>query len=168
VADLFGCRPFTASPSKPAVPFFSVYRETDQNTPSCFGGLFNPYRQIDRSVPGLHYVNEKGKWVTCPWAERKQDAGIVISVNDHHNESLILAVFGFSGLATRAVGEQLVLKEHLFWPPCTELKDKEVGVYICKLTYEPSDHADELREDTGASSCDVIALADRTLKRFLR
>ncbi len=168
VADLFGCASFATPSEKPAVPFFSVYRETDQNTPSCFGGRENPFRQADKTVPGLHYINEKGKWATCPWIEGQQDAGIVISVNDRRNRSVTLAVFGFSGLATRAVGEQLVLKEHLFWPPCTELKDKEIGVYICKLTYAPATHSDELQEDAETSSCDVVALNDRTLKRFLR
>ena len=49
VADLFGCKPFTLS-DRPVVPFFSVYRETDQNTPSCFG---------DSATPS-------GKW-TGPW-----------------------------------------------------------------------------------------------------
>ncbi len=168
VADLFGCPSFATPSGRPAVPFFSVYRKTDQNTPSCFGGLHNPFRQIDRSTPGLHYINERGKWATCGWIEGKQDAGIVISVNDHRSTSVILAVFGFSGLATRAVGEQLVLKEHLFWPPCTELKDRDIGVYICELTYEPSDRGDELQEDTQTSSCKVTRLHDRTLKRFLR
>jgi DNA-binding Xre family transcriptional regulator len=168
VADLFGCRPFTASSGKPVVPFFSVYRETDQNTPSCFGGPYNPFRQIGRSVPALHYVNEKGKWATCPWIDQRQDAGIVISLNDHRSRSVTLAVFGFSGLATKAVGEPLVVKECLFWPSSVELPDREIGIYICKLSYKPSDHVDALQEDTETDSCDPIALSDRTLKRFLR
>lgn len=168
VADLFGCPSFATPANRPAVPFFSVYRETDQNTPSCFGGLGNRFRQTDRSVPGLHYIDEEDEWVTCPWIEGRRDAGIVISVNDHRSGSITLAVFGFSGLATRAVGEYLVMKEHEFWPPGTELRDKEIGVYICKLTYASSRGGDGLQDDTKASSCDVTALSDRALKRFLR
>jgi DNA-binding Xre family transcriptional regulator len=168
VADLFGCPSFVTPPSKPAVPFFSVYRQTDQNTPSCFGGRENPFRHTDRSAPGLHFLSEKGRWVTCPWIEGRQDSGIIISVNDHRNKSVTLAVFGFSGLATRAVGEHLVLKEHLFWPPCIELKDMEIGVYICKLTYSPAEHLDDLQEDTLKSTCEVLPLDEDTLKRFLR
>jgi DNA-binding Xre family transcriptional regulator len=168
VADLFGSEPFAPPSGKPVAPFFSVYRETDWSTPSCFGGPYNPYRRKDRSVPGLHYLSEKGRWATCPWIERREDAGIVISVNDHRKKSITLALFGFSGLATKAVGEQLVLREHLLWPPTMEVGDKQVGIYICKLTYVASKHADELREDTETGSCDVIALSNRTLRRFLR
>jgi DNA-binding Xre family transcriptional regulator len=78
VADLFGCHPFVTPSGRPAVPFFSVYRETDRNIPSCFGGQRNPFRQTDNTAPGLHYLNEKGKWATCPWVDKKQDAGVVI------------------------------------------------------------------------------------------
>jgi hypothetical protein len=168
VADLFGCQPFTTAAKDPAVPFFSVYRQTDRNTPSCFGGPHNPFRQTDGTVPGLHYLNEKGKWVTCPWVEKKQDAGIVITLKDHRTKSIILAVFGFSGLATKAVGDQLVHKEHQFWPPPMEFKSREVGVHLCQLTYVPSDGTDELQEDSRTSTCEVVTLGDRMLKQFLR
>jgi hypothetical protein len=168
VADLFACEPFAPSSGKPVVPFFSVYRETDPSTPSCFGGPCNPFRQMDRVVPGVHYLNEKGRWATCPWIEGKQDSGVVISVNDHHHKAVTLAVFGFSGLATKAIGEQLVLKEHLFWPPSTELGDREVGVCICKLTYASSGRTDDMHEDADVSSCEVIPLGDRAMRRFLR
>ncbi|MBN1361301.1 MAG: helix-turn-helix transcriptional regulator [Sedimentisphaerales bacterium] len=167
VADLFGCPSFATPSGEPAVPFFSVYREMDQHTPSCFGGPENPFRATDKSTPGLHYIDERGKWATCQWAQDQEDAGVVISVNDRRNRSVTLALFGFSGLATRAVAEQLVLKEHLFWPPRIELKDRETGVYICKLAYTPSDPGDEWQEDTETRSCDVIALSEKTLRRFL-
>jgi hypothetical protein len=166
VADLFGCRPFTLPSGQPSVPFFSVYRPTDQNTPSCFGGMENPFRSKDKDRPGLHYVNERGQWATCPWIRNEQDAGVVITLRDHRTSSLVLAIFGLSGLATEAVGEQLAIKEDLFWPPAVRLKSKDVGVHVCRLTYA-LDGDDPSQGRVKASSCEVISLGKRTLERFL-
>ncbi len=167
-ADLFGCHPFTLPSGEPRVPFFSVYRPSDQNTPSCFGGRQNPFHRKDGDRPGLHYLNEKGHWVTCPWVREEQDAGVVISVTDHRRKSMALAIFGFSGRATEVVGEQLTVREDLFWPPAAKLKGKEVGVFICRLTYTPSETEDDLQGRVQLGSCEVIPLAPRTLERFLQ
>ncbi|MGE5296778.1 MAG: helix-turn-helix domain-containing protein [Solirubrobacterales bacterium] len=167
VADLFGCRPFVSPSGKPSVPFFSVYRSSDQNTPSCFGGPENPFRSRDKTKPGLHYLNDRGQWETCPWLCDQQDAGIVVSLKDHRRGSLVLAIFGFSGWATEAIGGQMVLKEDLFWPPTVKLKTREVGVYVCQLTNIASakDDADQGHIQTGA--CEVIPLGERTLANLL-
>jgi len=167
VADLFGCRPFALPPGEPRVPFFSVYRQSDQNTPSCFGGRHNPFHRKDCDQPGLHYLNEKSHWVTCPWVREEQDAGIVITLKDHRRKSTALAIFGFSGRATEAVGEQLTLREDLFWPPAVKLKTKDIGVFICKLTYTPSSTDEESQGRIQMSSFDVIQVAPRILERFL-
>lgn len=168
VADLFGCRPFVTPAGEPSVPFFSVYRQSDQNTPSCFGGRHNPFRRKDSSVPGLHYLNERGNWITCLSVREAEDVGIVISLKDHRRKMTALAVFGFSGRATEAVGEQLALREDLFWPPAVRHKTKDVGVFICKLDYAPTDKADEAQGHFQMDSCDVIPLTARTVERFLR
>ncbi len=167
VADLFGCRPFVSPSGRPSVPFFNVYRPNDQNTPSCFGGPQNPFRSRDKTVPGLHYLNDHGRWETCPWLRDRQDAGIVISLKDHRRGSLVLAIFGVSGWATEAIGGQLVLKEDLFWPPVVKLKTREIGVYVCQLTHGLSDetHADEGHVQMGA--CEVTALGERTIANLL-
>jgi transcriptional regulator with XRE-family HTH domain len=167
MADLFGCRPFALPPGEPRVPFFSVYRQSDQNTPSCFGGRHNPFRRKDSDQPGLHYLSDKGHWVTCPWVREEQDAGIVVSLKDHRRKSATLAIFGFSGRATEAVGEQLTLREDLFWPPAVKLKTKDIGVFVCRLTYSPSGREEDLQGRVQMNSCDVIPVAPRTLERFL-
>lgn len=167
VAELFGCRPFTVPAGEPSVPFFSVYRPSDPNTPSCFGGQQNPFRRRDNDVPGLHYLNERGNWVTCPWVLHEQDAAIVISMREHRRKAVDLAVFGFSGRATEAAGEQLLMREDLFWPPPVRLKTRDIGVYICRMAYAPH-HADSDSEGrVQISSCDVIPLADRILERLV-
>jgi DNA-binding Xre family transcriptional regulator len=167
VADLFGCRPFVVPSGKPSVPFFSVYRPSDQNTPSCFGGSENPFRTRDKARPGLHYLNERSQWETCPCLRDRQDAGIVISLKDHRRGSLVLALFGFSGWATEAIGGQLVLKEDLFWPPAVKLKTREIGVFVCQLTRTASDNAgvDQGHLQTGA--CEVIPIGERVIANLL-
>jgi len=168
VADLFGCRPFAVPSGEPSVPFFSVYRESDQNTPSCFGGQRNPFRRKDSDVPGLHYLNERGNWVTCPWVRQEQDAAIVISLKEHRRKAMALAVFGFSGRATEAAGEQMMIREDLFWPPPVRLKARDVGVFICRMTYAPHDEDENSQGRVRISSCDVIPLAARALERLLK
>jgi len=167
VADLFGCRPFVASSGKPSVPFFSVYRPSDQNTPSCFGGPENPFRSRDKNRPGIHYLNDRGQWETCSWHRERQDAGIVISLRDHRRGSIVLAVFGFSGWATEAVGGQLVLKEDLFWPPAVKLKTREVGVFVCQLTRGAPVGADEDQGQVQPAACEVIPLGMRIIEDLL-
>ena len=168
LADLCGCKPFVTDMDKARLPFFSVYRPTDRNTPSCFGGTFNPYRRRERDLPGLHYINDKGKWSACPWHEERRDAGIVIAVNDYTHNAITLALFGFSGRATESVGRQLVLKENQFWPPTVELKGKDVGIYLCQLSYEATDPSSDLHQGLPKETCVIQPLNDRTIKRLVR
>jgi len=167
VADLFGCKPFTLPSGPPCVPFFSVYRQSDQNTPSCFGGPFNPFQQKDSTTPGVHFLNDRGNWVVCPWVREEQDAGVVIAVNDHRRKSITLALFGFSGRATEAIGKELVHKEDLFWPPTLKLKTREVGVFICRLAYTPSEGEHDAQGEVQVQTCDVTPLEARTLEKFI-
>jgi len=168
VADLFGCRPFAAPSDKPSVPFFSVYRPSDQNTPSCFGGQENPFRAKDKSRPGLHYLNDRGQWETCPWLRDRQDAGIVITLREHRRGSIVLALFGFSGWATEAVGDQLVLREDLFWPPAVKLKNREVGVFVCQLSRDASTTGETDQSRVQPASCEVIPLEAKIIEGLLR
>ena len=160
VADLFGCKPFTPpqGTGKVRVPFFSVYRDRDRYTPSAFGGKENPFRRRDRNVSGLHYLS-KGKWITCPWVEGRQDAGVVITRWDHPPNAITLALVGFSGRATEALGEQLVLKEKCFWPPATQMKGTDLGIYLCKLTYPAGRRTN--------TECKIVALSDGTVSQRL-
>lgn len=168
VADLFGCKPFAVPSGEPSVPFFSVYRQSDQNTPSCFGGQRNPFRRKDSDVPGLHYLNERGNWVTCPWVVHQQDAAIVISVKEHRRKAVMLAIFGFSGRATEAVGEQIMMREDLFWPPAVRLKARDLGVFVCRMAYAPHEGDSDSQGRVRISDCEVIPLAPRTLERLLK
>ncbi|MFC1652913.1 helix-turn-helix domain-containing protein [Planctomycetota bacterium] len=166
VADLFGCKPFLEVKGKPAVPFFCVYRDTDQRTPSCFGDSLHRYRQKDHDVPGIHYINANGNWATCPWISDQHDAGVVITLHDHRRKAITLAAFGFTGRATEAVGEQLVNKEQLFWPPATQLTAMDVGVYICELTYPQPSMKKKTSLSTDSVDCEIIPLHDRRVRQY--
>jgi hypothetical protein len=167
IAELFGCQPFS-SPSREAhVPFFSVYRRSDLHTPSCFGGRHNPFRRKERAEPGLHYLKAPGTWTSCPWKLGEKDAGIVITMNDIQNKAITLAIFGFTGRATEAIAEQLLLKEKEFWPPCVRIKSREIGIYVCDLSYAPSNEEYESQGLVDVKDCKVNAMSEQTLKGFL-
>jgi len=92
---------------------------------------------------------------------------VVIAVNDHRRKSITLALFGFSGRATEAIGRQLVGKEDLFWPPTLKRKNREVGVFICRLTYTPSESEYDSRGDVQMQTCEVTRLEEKTLDKFV-
>jgi transcriptional regulator with XRE-family HTH domain len=123
VADLFGCEPFQSPRKKASVPFYLLYRKTDQPLPSCFGGRESQPWLKDGNRSGTYYLNDKEKWTLIEWKETKQDAGIVIIVRD--GDSVQMAVFGFSGRATNALGRSLINESHKFWPAIEDVGPKE-------------------------------------------
>ncbi len=167
LADLFNCPAFPRSPGKKPVPLFSVYRKLDQNTPSCFGGTKNPYIDRSRQQPGIHYMRDTGRWGICPWIQDKQDAAVVITVNDHERRSITLAVFGYTGRATEAVGDLLVTCPDLFWPPATQVNRKEVGLYIYQFKYTATGKTEPAtsRDKTGSS---VIRIKESVIKALVK
>ena len=135
--------------------------------PSCFGGRENPFRQKDKNKTGLHYMDGR-RWVTLPWKNNQQDAGVVVVEQNPKTNSVSLAIFGFTGRATEAIGEQLVKKQEKFWPPNTTARGRNIGIYICRLTYEPLSSEEEAVGKVGLTSCEVIELKESTLESYLR
>ena len=133
IAELFDCRPFVNSKKTLQVPFYLVYRESDRHVPSCFGGAYNPFRQKEANIPGVHYLKRADRWATCAWEKGKSDAGIIIIVHDPRVKSVEMAVIGFSGIATEAMGEALIYNENMFWPLRLSIRGREVGVFVCTL-----------------------------------
>jgi DNA-binding Xre family transcriptional regulator len=168
ISDLFNCKSFSMPTDEAKVPFFCVFRDTDRNIPSCFGGLENPYRRNDTSVPGLHYLAKKGRWITCPWKQLSRDAGVIITVHDPRIKSTEIAVFGFSGRATEAIGDELIYKEDLFWPPPVVIRGREIGIYICVLHFSKKGGQSTAQETVQTDKCEVIPLSERLLKEVLR
>lgn len=167
VADLCGCKPFQM-PKQRKVPFFLVYKKTDHKPPSCFGGVQNPFFAGQRSVPGLHYVQKGGRWRACPWDKDRSDAGVVIVTHNEHTRAVEIAVFGFSGRATEALGKELMLRGKDYWPPQVETRTKKIGIYICLLEFKGKNaSAKQALHDTHACKCRVIPLDERVLKNHL-
>lgn len=167
VANLFGCEAFPKTIGPPKVPFFFVYRESDRNIPSCFGGFTNPYCNRNASTPGIHYVNNRGSWICCPWKEIQQDTGIIIIVHDPRIKSLEVAIFGFSGRATSSICDQLFLKEDLFWPPTVTVNNKEVGIYVFKIQCILTKPSERFDDNIQVDNCDVIPLSSKIIKQYL-
>jgi hypothetical protein len=166
VADLFKCTPFTAS-MQPRVPWFTVYRESDHMVPSCFGGKIRPGSDKNCSEPGLHYINEKGKWVAFPWHLHEQDGGVVIVVRDHEKDTMNMAVFGFGGLTTEAIARITVLQEENFIEPQWETSNREIGVFICLVKYQANHLPGEIEETVTPTEYEIIPMKEKILKQFL-
>ncbi len=167
IAALFGCKPFQ-TPTQPRVPLFFVYRQTDHKTPSCFGGLRNPFYKKRESVPGLHYLHKNGRWTVLSWDTKGRDAGVVITTYQRQSRTAEIAVFGFSGRATEAIGRELILRENSFWPPSFESAHKDVGVYICDMLFDkPDDTSSVENAEPPVCKCNVTPLDDGVLRHRL-
>ena len=166
VADLFGCSPFVAESQEIRVPFYLAYQSRMRPVESCFGGLKNPPGKRGRFVKGTHYLNSAGQWACFPWLAKKQDSGIVITSYEPSTKGLLLAVFGLSGSASEALGRYLMHNVMPFWPPYAEKGGRKIGVYVCKITYEPqsSDKPDEPGE---AKDVVVVPIDAAILTKYL-
>ena len=168
VADIFGCTAFHR-PKKTTrkVPFYLVYREDDLIVPSCFGGRKGPPGSRGAVEPGVYYCDKSGKWVACPWIQDQQDVGVVIILRDPGTALLDMAMFGFSGRGTEALGTVLLREPGRFWPLDKHPGGKEVSVFICRFTLDHDDSSDG-SDEVRAADVDVIRLDNDILARHLR
>jgi DNA-binding Xre family transcriptional regulator len=166
VANLFKCSPFT-SHEQIRIPWYTVYRESDHLVPSCFGGKVRPGGGSQCSEPGLHYIDEKGKWVAFPWHMHKQDGGVVIIVRDHEKDTISMAVLGFGGVTTEAIARITVLQEERFVEPQWETSSREIGVFICLVKYQANRLPGEVEETVTPTGYEIIPMKERILKQFL-
>ena len=157
VAELFSCTPFALDHDDIMVPFYLCYRDFDHLVPSCFGGPGNPPGKTDRIQYGTYYLDHQFQWQLLEWREKTSDAGVVIIVREASNVEM--AVFGFSGRATNAIGTALVQHSEKFWPdsdgaPATSVTvgEKEIGIYLCQVTFNRDDAQGQKRE------CDIFEL----------
>ena len=133
VADLAGCRPFTATRGR--LPFY-LYREpsTASLIPSCFGGPDLPAGCPDSGQYGIYYRRDDRGWELCPSVPNETDAGIVIVRRAPGLGRTELAVFGCSAQATRAMGALFRQDPDRFWGKLQRLKGGiEAGVYVCRI-----------------------------------
>jgi len=167
VADLFNCEPFCPQNRQARVPFYQVYRESDRKVPSCFGGMKNPWCRKSATVAGIHYLDDKGNWTSCQWKENKQDAGVIIELYDPGTKSLEIALFGFSGRTTEAVGNQFFQNKDRFWPPPVQFKGKQIGVYICRFDFAERTRTTKA-EAVQVKKSDIISLDENIMRKFFR
>ncbi len=168
VADLFGCEPFKkAQGDKPRVPFHLVYRGQERAVLSCFGGLKNPPGRRGPIKPGIYYLDRKSNWVHCPWESSRVDAGIIITSYDLGTKSLELAVLGFSGQGTEALGRELVKDCSPFWGKEVKSKGRAIGVYVCRFELTEQIVPDR-GEAIAAKDMTVVALDAKVLRQYLR
>lgn len=167
VSSIFGCQPFQEPVGQARVPFFLSYHQRDRAVPSCFGGPGPRPGSSRRMKPGLHYVNERGRWTHCPWVSMERDAGIVVVSREEGVDGRVdMAVFGFSGSGTAALGKYLVTEPDKFWPPYIRAGDRHVGVFICSFELIEG----ELAGNTGyvqTHNPKVIPIAEKIMRKYL-
>lgn len=136
VADIFGCEAFRPlKPRSKIVPFYLAYRQHDRVVSSCFGGPKPPPGRRSAGAPGIYFLNKDEEWEVCPWEQDKRDAGIVIVVRDPGTAALEMAMFGFSGRGTEALGARFLHDPDAFWSP-VRVGAKEVAVSVCRFNLE--------------------------------
>ena len=174
VADLFHCKPFVPANEDPKVPVYLCYRNFDHLVPSCFGGQENPLYPSKEIRHGTYYVDENFEWQSFEWQEGKDDSGVVIIIREADNVEL--AVFGFSGRATSAIGTALLQKSEQFWPDPDGGRNqtvisggKEIGIYLCrvKISKNAGKRNDRVCETFENDSVEIIPLHHTVLEKFL-
>ncbi len=174
VADLFCCEPFVQSSKMVQVPFYLCYRKFDRLMPSCFGGVENPPGKDGEVLPGTYYLDENFTWQFLEWKRKETDAGIVIITREADNVEM--AAFGFFGRSTNAIGNALLKQSHNFWPEGKSdgsntivIGDKEIGVYICSVTFSEEQKKGNGRafEDYEQDKVEVIPQSRKVLEKYL-
>jgi hypothetical protein len=167
VSSIFGCQPFQEPARRARVPFFLRYHQRDRAVPSCFGGPGPRPGSKQQMKPGLHYVNEQRRWTHCPWVSMERDAGIVVVAREEGVDGRVdMAVFGFSGSGTAALGKYLVTEPDKFWPPYIRAGDRHVGVFICSFELIEG----QLAGNTGyvqTHNPKVIPIAEKIMRKYL-
>lgn len=165
VADLFNCTPFHPPDDRRPVPFRFVYRTYDRHVRSCFGVPHRPTDGGPSRPPGTYYVDENDRWQSCPWLNDEGGAGILITVYHPGTRTMHMAVLGFTGRSTEAIGTKLERDPESFWPPTIAYQGRRIGVYICRTTI-----AQSATPDTPAyyEVDEIIALNKQILGKYLR
>ncbi len=144
VADFFDCTPFEAGLEAPLY----LYRPSDDGIASCFGGAAPP-AGAGSPEPGIHYRVTKDRWACSPVRPTGEDAGIVMVRRDPGTGQTEIAVFGYSGRATRALGDIIRSDPDAFWKDHEPLPGGLEGrVYVCELA---------LREDVAPDGTTRLA-----------
>ncbi len=142
-AEIFKCKALVPAPDK--VPFYMRFPDETQVS-SCFGGTEPPPGYEGSGGPGIYYKAwspkaKKHVWVACPSVRGQKDAGVVIVRRDAGEGRMEMAVLGYSGQATAALGDIIRRKPDEFWDfSDNPRRGLEVRVYICtfEMTEAPA------------------------------
>ena len=170
VAELFdGCEPFR-EPREKVVPIYMSYRKDTPDVPSCLAGRNPPIVKGKRPTAGMYYRKDDDKWDVIEWKDQEQDAGVVLTSYEAGNGHLELAIFGFSGRGTEAMGECFAKDPDPFWPgdefhpkPASRrrsragqrLSHKRIQISVCRIAHRGS-NGSEPEERVDAYGCDIV------------
>ncbi|TQV87062.1 hypothetical protein [Aliikangiella coralliicola] len=132
-AKLFKTKPFKETKRR-SVPIYMQYRKGAPGRPSCFGGDKPPTGWQGEGGSGIYYRTEDGSWAHI--SNRRNLGGIVLLIDDSDNAQFIVVLFGFSGKATRQIGQLFYEKPERFWPLDKTIGNLRTALFACKLPKE--------------------------------
>jgi hypothetical protein len=157
VASAFNCEPFqtqtAAEPSQRSCPFYLRFRDRDPHPDSCFGGV-----QLSDShpstAPGIYFEQADGTWAARTCDAPSKDAAFVFYTHRESQGWMEMAMFGFSGRATRLLAKTLATRAEEFWPPVYTGYGLQIGAYVVEysLPAESDVLLDMLRTDLVANA----------------
>ena len=173
VGDLFNnCQPFHHPHDVIGPPFFTVYRDSVFDFPSCFGSKSNSdlakLMGREKLLPGLYFVNQNEEWITSEWNNEPSDQGLVLITYDPGTRQVILAAEGFKGRCTDAIGQLLIHQPEHFWPLNVSFKGKQIGVFIIQFEFDEDKEPDNENDVWPVENQKIIQLSEDVIKKRLR
>lgn len=159
MAAIFGCTPCDSSSKNRCVPFHLVYRDTDPDVVSCFGGRERPTGLKGKFGPGIYYRDDDDGWQYLPWSKEGEacTAGIVVTSVEEDLGFVEVALIGYSGRATSVLGYHFLREATHFWPPVAEIGRRRVGVFACRITNHENGNKGSVCEVTPLSAKAILS-----------
>lgn len=157
VASAFGCEPFqtqaVSDPSQRNCPFYLRFRDRDPHPDSCFGGI-QLSESFPSAAPGIYFEQADGTWMARTCDDPKKDAAFVFYTHRESQGWMEMAMFGFSGRATRLLAKTLATRAEEFWPPVYSGYGLQIGAYVVDYTLQAEEDVllDMLRTDLIANA----------------
>jgi hypothetical protein len=120
--------------SRESVPFRMIHDSPPGSHPSCFS------ETSGKHASGLLYRKEVGQWEYIPITE-ESDAGIVIIDERPDGKRIDVALFGYSGRATFAIGLEFLERPEVYRLMSMSRGGPSVAVFVCTVDFsrQPAD-----------------------------
>ncbi|OHB75918.1 MAG: hypothetical protein A2W31_15680 [Planctomycetes bacterium RBG_16_64_10] len=165
-AEPFVCQDGVADPSQRSFPILFRFRDSDPKPPSCCGGM-RLAANTSASQPGIYYATNTGEWKCCPVTPETADAAFFFYGYRPHLGQAEIACGGFSSRATNCLTSHLEAITSQFGEPQFMSEQLQLGLYVIKFRFDPSDTNYDDYRDERECSIEVIRLSKEVIGRRL-